>query len=224
MRVRQLRPIITSWLGGEESFLSLKERNLDHPPLLVRISFLMLACRHDAVSAANAGDLGEHQELWSNGRRWPAARWRAQSRPGFPGKKLSSEPPASITKADARLYKKGRSKGVILCFMGHELIENRNGLVVKATATLTSEHAERLAAREIISPLADREACHAGLLQEFRHASLRRLTAQDQRYAAYRADYQLQALGCAKTVVSQRALRHREAPKVDWQFTFAMAA
>ena len=33
-----------------------------------------------------------------------------------------------------------------------------------------------------------------------------------------------EAFGWAKTVAGYRKLRHRGLPKVDWQFTFAMAA
>src|SRR3974390_2049595 len=42
-----------------------------------------------------------------------------------------------------------------LCFMGHALMENRNGLVVGAVATRASGHAERLAAVHLIEPHAD---------------------------------------------------------------------
>jgi hypothetical protein len=40
--------------------------------------------------------------------------------------------------------------------MGHGLMGNRNGLIVGAVATHASGHAERLAARHLIEPHADR--------------------------------------------------------------------
>ena len=63
---------------------------------------------------------------------------------------------ASATDPDARLDRKGRGKEARLCFMGHALMENRNGLIVGAVATRASGHAERRAALHLITPHADR--------------------------------------------------------------------
>ncbi len=63
---------------------------------------------------------------------------------------------ASSTDADAMLYKKGPGMEAKLCFIGHGLMENRSGLLVDARLTRVSGHAERLAALEMIEPLADR--------------------------------------------------------------------
>ena len=52
----------------------------------------------------------------------------------------------STTDPDARLYKKGDGDKSRLCYLGHALMENRNGLVVDATTTLASGTAERHAA------------------------------------------------------------------------------
>jgi IS5 family transposase len=43
-----------------------------------------------------------------------------------------------------------------LCFMGHALMENRNGLLVDACVTQADGHAERIAALAMIEPWADR--------------------------------------------------------------------
>jgi hypothetical protein len=56
----------------------------------------------------------------------------------------------------ARLYRKGPGKEAKLCFMGHALMENRNGLVVDACLTEANGHAERIAALHMIEPRADR--------------------------------------------------------------------
>ena len=50
---------------------------------------------------------------------------------------------ASTTDPDARLYRKGDGQSSRLCFMGHALMENRNGLVVDATLTHATGTAER---------------------------------------------------------------------------------
>lgn len=74
----------------------------------------------------------------------------------FHGQKRSNETHASTTDPDARLYRKGRGKEAKLCFMGHGLMENRNGLLVDACLTLADGHAERVAALHMIEPCADR--------------------------------------------------------------------
>ena len=45
----------------------------------------------------------------------------------FHGQKRSNETHASTTDPEARLYRKGPGKEAKLCFMGHALMENRNG-------------------------------------------------------------------------------------------------
>ena len=74
----------------------------------------------------------------------------------FRGQNRSNDTHASTTDPDARLYRKGPGKEAKLCFMGHALMENRNGLIVDALATRASGHAERLAALHLVEPHADR--------------------------------------------------------------------
>jgi transposase len=64
----------------------------------------------------------------------------------FRKEKRSNETHASTTDPDARLYRKADGRGSGLCFMGHVLMENRNGLVVDATLTCATGTAEREAA------------------------------------------------------------------------------
>jgi hypothetical protein len=74
----------------------------------------------------------------------------------FRGERRSNETPASTTDPDARLYRKGDGMEAKLCFMGHALMENRNGLIVDACVTRADGHAERIAALAMIEPWADR--------------------------------------------------------------------
>jgi transposase len=74
----------------------------------------------------------------------------------FHGQKRSNETHASVTDPDARLFRKGEGKEAKLCYMGHALMENRNGLVVEACLTHADGHAERNAALAMIEPRADR--------------------------------------------------------------------
>jgi transposase len=169
----------------------------------------------------------------------------------FHGEKRSNETHASTTDPDARLYKKGVGKEAKLCFMGHALMENRNGLIVGAVATRASGHAERLAAQHLIEPHAD-EARRITLgadkgfdtqdfIAEMREINVTPHVAQNDngrrsaidgrttRHPGYAVSLRIrkrieEAFGWAKTVAGLRKARHRGLPKIDWQFTFAMAA
>src|SRR5579864_7293859 len=59
----------------------------------------------------------------------PAAEKGRNAEVNFHGSKRSNETHASVTDPDARLYRKGGGKEAKLCYMGHALMENRNGLV-----------------------------------------------------------------------------------------------
>ena len=169
----------------------------------------------------------------------------------FHGQKRGNETHASDTDPDARLYRKGRGKEAKLCFMGHALMENRNGLIVGARATRASAHAERLAALHLITPHADRpQAITLGGdkgfdTQDFvaelreinvtphvaRNVSGRRsaIDGRTTRHAGYAISLRIrkrieEAFGWAKTVAGLRKARHRGLPKIDWKFTLAMAA
>ena len=73
----------------------------------------------------------------------------------FHGETRSNDTHASTTDPEARLYRKGPGKEAKLCFMGHALMENRNGLVVDACLTPADGHAERVAALHMIELHAD---------------------------------------------------------------------
>ncbi len=63
--------------------------------------------------------------------------------------KRSNATHASTTDKDARLYRKGDGQESRLCYLGHALMENRNGLVAAAEATLATGTAEREAAERL---------------------------------------------------------------------------
>jgi transposase len=169
----------------------------------------------------------------------------------FRGQKRGNDTHASTTDPDARLLRKGPGKEAKLCFMGHALMENRNGLIVGAVATRASGHAERLAARHLIEPYADRPrpitlGADKGFdardfVAELREINVTPHLAQNTsgrrsaidgrttRHPGYVVSQRIrkrieEAFGWAKTVAGLRKARHRGLPKVDWQFTLAMAA
>jgi transposase len=63
--------------------------------------------------------------------------------------KRKNDTHASTTDPDARLFRKADGQESRLCYLGHAMMENRNGLVVAAEATLATGTAEREAAARL---------------------------------------------------------------------------
>ncbi len=155
----------------------------------------------------------------------------------------------STTDPDARLFRKGPGREAKLCFMGHALMENRNGLVVDACLTRADGHAERVAALHMIEPRADRpgwitlgadKAYDAGdFVNELRtmnvtpHVAAKArgsaIDGRTTRHAGYKASQVVrkrieEVFGWAKSAAGLRKIRHRGLDRVGWQFTLTLAA
>jgi len=168
----------------------------------------------------------------------------------FRGEKRSNATHASVTDLDARLYKKATGAAAMLCFMGHTLMENRNGLVVQAELTHADGHGERKAALEMInrhSPGstrrltlgADKGYDSAAFVAELRRMVVTPHIAQKTRHSAIdgrttgHPGYALsqrhrkkieEPFGWAKTVGGMAQTVHRGLDRVRAQFTMTMAA
>ncbi len=68
----------------------------------------------------------------------------------FHGQTRKNDTHQSTTDPETRLYRKAQGKEARLCFMGHALMENRNGLAVAGTVTQASGTAEREAAQAML--------------------------------------------------------------------------
>jgi transposase len=68
----------------------------------------------------------------------------------FRGERRSNATHQSTTDPEARLARKGKGKEAKLCFQGHVLMENRNGLIVDLRLTEANGRAEREAALEML--------------------------------------------------------------------------
>lgn len=75
----------------------------------------------------------------------------------FHGEKRSNATHESRTDGDARLAKKGPGKEAKLSYMGHTVMENRNGLIVKAAASHATGKAEREVAANLLRALSGRK-------------------------------------------------------------------
>ena len=169
----------------------------------------------------------------------------------FHGQRRSNETHGSTSDPDARLYRKGDGKETRLCFIGHGLMENRNGLLVETCLTVADGHAERTAALHMIEPRADQpRAITLGadkaydaedFVNELRAMRVRPHVAQNAgrrrsaidgrttRHAGYAVSQRIrkrieEAFGWIKTVAGQKKTRFRGRDRVGWAFTFAAAA
>jgi transposase len=77
----------------------------------------------------------------SGSGRNPDANFRGESR--------CNDTHESITDPQARLYRKGKSAPAVLGYLGHALMENRNGLIVGQCVTQATGTAERQAALDM---------------------------------------------------------------------------
>ncbi|MEW9922530.1 IS5 family transposase, partial [Marimonas sp. MJW-29] len=168
----------------------------------------------------------------------------------FKGEKRSNATHASISDPDARLYKKSPGAGAMLCFMGHTLMENKNGLIVQADLTHADGFGERKAALDMIhrhSPgstrqltlgadkgydsaefVADlRKACVTPhVAQKARHSAIDGRTTRHPGYAVSQKRRKKieEPFGWAKTVGGMAQTVHRSIEKVRARFTMTMAA
>ena len=166
----------------------------------------------------------------------------------FRGKKRANETHASTTDSDARLYKKAKGQQAKLCYIGHALMENRNGLVVDTALTTATGTAEREAAVEMLDQIpgqhritvgADKGYDCRGFVDECRQINATAHVAQKQKFSAidgrttrhkgYNVSLRVrkrveEVFGWMKTIGCLGKLRHRGRERVDAVFTFAATA
>lgn len=166
----------------------------------------------------------------------------------FKGQKRKNDTHQSTTDPDSRLLRKGKGKESKLCFMGHALMENRNGLVVDSRLTLANGTAEWDAALEMIEDLPGLGRVTVGadkgydvpafvdglrkLLATPHVAQKDRGTAIDKRttrHEGYRVSQRIrkrveEIFGWLKTVGCLRKTRHRGLDRVGWMFELSMSA
>jgi transposase len=86
-------------------------------------------------------------EAWASQKSYQKKEGGDDDAPGqFRGEKRSNETHHSKTDPEAKLYRKGRGQEARLGYLGHVLMENRNGLIVDAMVTEADGTAERDAA------------------------------------------------------------------------------
>jgi transposase len=170
----------------------------------------------------------------------------------FHGQKRTNETHESTTDPDARLYKKSYGKESHLAYLGHALVENRNGLIAAAMATQADGYAEREAAllmlqekqkgnTQRITVGADKAydtkdfvtaaralnvTAHVTKNEKGRRSNLDRRTTRHPGYAISLSRRWLveKGFGWLKQTGPVRQVKLRGLHKVDWIFVFSCAA
>jgi transposase len=101
-------------------------------------------------------------QAWASRRSFKPKDDPPQRGTGARGRKLLRDTHESTTDVDARLYRKSSSGAVVASYLGHVIMENRNGLIVAAMATRAGNAAERQAAMEMLGKLRRRERITLG--------------------------------------------------------------
>jgi len=170
----------------------------------------------------------------------------------FHGEARTNATHQSTTDPQAKLYRKGPGKEAKLCYMGHVLMENRNGLVVDARLTQATGTAEREAAHAMVRAAKRRHrgrltvggdkgfdtqgfvagvremgvTAHVAQNKSNRRSAIDGRTTRHKGYEVSQWKRKLieQVFGWMKTVGALRKTRHRGAPRVGWVFIFSLAA
>jgi len=181
-----------------------------------------------------------------------------QEPPGDPGnptvdfhrEKRSNATHQSTSDPECRLLKKSKGAPAQLCYLGHVLMENRNGLIVKPKITQASGTAETEAALELVQAIRGKRRATLGADKKYdtrnfvdllrslnitphvaqndtnRKSAIDRRTTRHPGYTvSMRKRKRVEEIfGWMKTVGVMRKTRHRGRDKVDWMFTFTAAA
>ena len=171
----------------------------------------------------------------------------------FRGEKRSNDTHQSKTDPDAKLYRKGHGQEARLGYLGHVLMENRNGLIVDAMLTQADGTAERDAAllmlhrqsrqsRRVMSVGADKAYDTRDFVQTVREMEICPHVAQNlarsggsaiddrtTRHSGYAVSQRKRpliekAFGWMKQTGGLRKTKLRGLCKVAWQFVMTAAA
>jgi transposase len=166
----------------------------------------------------------------------------------FHGETRSNDTHQSTTDPDARLARKGSGKEAKLCFAGHVLMENRNGLVVNTRLTEATGTCERDASVEMVEDIpgegqvtlgADKNYDTKDHVAQLREKNVTPHVAQKKKHSAIdgrttrHAGYKVsqekrkrveEIFGWMKTVAMLRKTRHKGLLRVGWMFAFAATA
>jgi len=232
-----------------------RERLIEHDAVIELFNqVLQMADEQDLLSGEHFSVDGTLIQAWAGHKSFCAKDGSDGGDAGnFKGQRRSNDTHQSTTDEDARLYRKGNTASE-LRFMGHTLSDNRHGLIASALVTIADGHAERDAAKAMISDASQAAADHAQLtlgadkgydakefvqaLQEMnvqphiaqnksnRSSAVPEQIAQTQGYSLSQQKRKLieQGFGWAKLIGPIRQVMVRGLEKVDQLFVLTMTA
>jgi transposase len=195
-------------------------------------------------------------EAWAGQKSFRPKQDDDAPKPGadgdFKGQQRKNDTHESTTDPDSRLYRKAKGHEARLAYLGHIVVENRNGLIAEAMATQADGTAEKEAgmimANEIaqshmgrITMGADKGYDNAEFVTTLQgmevtphvmqNTTNRRsaIDGRTTRHEGYRLSLQKRWLvekpfGWLKTIGPLRKVKLRGLPKVSWLFVFSCAA
>lgn len=165
----------------------------------------------------------------------------------FRGERRTNDTHESKTDKEAQLYKKSKGSEAKLAYLGHVLMENRNGLAVDVEVTLADGRAERKAAVSMAERIPGSWRCTMGadkgydaqsFAEELRERNItphiakrtngKSIDGRTTRHNGYAISQRKrkrveEIFGWAKTVALIRKVKMRGKAKVDWLFTMCIA-
>ncbi len=90
-------------------------------------------------------------EAWASHKSFQPKDGSGGDGEDFHKQKRSNETHQSVSDPESRLYKKAKGRELKLCYMGHALMENRNGLAVDGIVTQATGTAEREASETMLA-------------------------------------------------------------------------
>ena len=169
----------------------------------------------------------------------------------FHGTKRSNKTHRSTSDPEARLYKKSKGAEAKLAYLGHAVMENRNGLLVRTCVTQATGTAEREAALRMMKKIARMRPVTLGadkaydvreFVEQLREQKVTPQVAQSQtrrggstlderttRHPGYRISQQKRkrierSFGWMKMIGMLKRVKLRGRAKIGWLFTFVGAA
>jgi transposase len=168
----------------------------------------------------------------------------------FKGKKLKNDTHGSVTDPDAKLYRKSSTQEARRCYIGHTLMENKSGMIVRTAVTVAGGTKEREAAIAMIKKLkrtsrrmtlaGDKGYDTKGFVKELRSLNVTphiarndgnhsTLDGRTTRHIAYSLSQRFrkrieEGFGWMKTIGRMRKTMYRGVEKIGWHLDLHAAA
>lgn len=244
---------ITDEAFDASTFSKNKERLMEHEVAGEFFSVVLKEARHRRLLSGDHFTVdGTLFEAWASMKSFRPKDERDNTPTGesrnpsvdFRGEKRKNDTHRSTTDGETLLAKKGKGKEAKLCFAGHVLMENRNGLVVEVAMTRATGTAEREAGLQMLEKVrksrrvtigADKNYDTADFVTRCRkmnitpHVSRRQTSIVDgrtTRHKGYGISQRIrkrveEIFGWTKTVGGGQKLRYKgvERNQLWWEFT-----